>query len=433
MRVEKDWGNTAQDRQLPVAVELCRNNTPLSSENSFYRQTLSADNSWTHEWTDLPVFIDGKAAEYSLREVKIGDTAYDGSADSDGYENYQVTSDAPVYWQGENGAEHDTAYWDEGSTRVFAGHMRLTVHNSESKGLISFSKVDEKGRALAGAHFALYSDEDCSNQLQTVESNAAGLVAFDAVPAGTYYLKETSAPTGYKFDADAVYKATVSGGAITITKIAGTNADEKAPITSVSNRFSASLRVVKLNQDGNPLAGAEFTLYQDGNAAGSPFTTNDAGIALFDGELQDGTYQLQETKAPNGYCSLQTEATITVDKGVVTTQLPEDGNWSYAGTEEGSATCTFTVINNSLYSMPTTGGIGVVSTTAIADDQRAFGAASPQHSGAFQSPAGRYAPCLGTGAPAARTGATAKRAIQKATRFLNGRDAQNATAWPANR
>lgn len=25
---EKDWGNTAQDRQLPVVVELCRNNTP---------------------------------------------------------------------------------------------------------------------------------------------------------------------------------------------------------------------------------------------------------------------------------------------------------------------------------------------------------------------------------------------------------------------
>lgn len=26
---EKDWSNTAQDRQLPVVVELCRNNTPL--------------------------------------------------------------------------------------------------------------------------------------------------------------------------------------------------------------------------------------------------------------------------------------------------------------------------------------------------------------------------------------------------------------------
>lgn len=57
--------------------------TPLSSENGFYRQTLSADNNWTCEWTDLPLFIDGKAAEYSLREVKIGNTAYDGSADSE--------------------------------------------------------------------------------------------------------------------------------------------------------------------------------------------------------------------------------------------------------------------------------------------------------------------------------------------------------------
>lgn len=59
---EKDWGNTAQDRQLPVVVELCHNNTPpLSSENGFNRQTLSADNNWTCEWTDLLLFIDGKA------------------------------------------------------------------------------------------------------------------------------------------------------------------------------------------------------------------------------------------------------------------------------------------------------------------------------------------------------------------------------------
>ena len=80
---EKDWGNTAQDRQLPVVVELCRNNTPLNSENGFNRQTLSADNNWTCEWIDLLLFIDGKAAECSLREVKIGNTAYDGSADSE--------------------------------------------------------------------------------------------------------------------------------------------------------------------------------------------------------------------------------------------------------------------------------------------------------------------------------------------------------------
>ena len=46
---EKDRSNTAQDRQLPVVVEPCRNNTPLSSENGYYRQTLSADNNWTCE------------------------------------------------------------------------------------------------------------------------------------------------------------------------------------------------------------------------------------------------------------------------------------------------------------------------------------------------------------------------------------------------
>ncbi len=389
----KDWGSTSEDAKLPVVVQLCRNGVPLSDiDGASFKQTLSADNNWTYEWNCLPLFTDGDLAEYSLREVQIGDVSYDPKADSDGYENYQVSFAAPVYWERADGKEHETAYWDEGSTRHFSDHMRLTVYNTVSKGLISLSKVDEKSRALAGAVFRLYSDAACSNELQSVTSAENGAVTFDAVPTGIYYLKETGAPAGYKFDADVLYKAQVTGSGVTITKITADGTEDKTPITSITNTFGAAPKVQKRDVSGNPLAGAEFTLYkkadaaEDANAAasqgvngsatqsadgaigafGDPFITDENGAAFFDGELQDGTYYLKETRAPNGFCSLQSEATINVQQGVVSVQLPDDGYWDYAGLAEGSKTCTFTVVNDILYNLPTTGGVGVVRVTLVA-------------------------------------------------------------------
>lgn len=384
VRAEKKWENVSGSTRVPVVVELCRNGVPLNEADANYRQVLSADNDWTYEWENLPLFVDGKLAEYSLREVKIGDVSYDPSVDSDGYADYQVTAESPVYQEGADGEEHDGAYWMEGTTRHFADHVRLTIHNSLTHGLISLSKVDEKGRALAGATFVLYSDEDCTNQLQSVVSNEGGQVAFDAVPSGTYYLKETKAPAGYKFDAGQVYKAIVSGGSVLITKLSDDGTATHAGITSITNTFGATLKVQKRDGDGKPLANAQFGLYRvkDGVEVtptteipedmsgfvqfGDLFTTNENGEGLFASDLADGTYCLVETKAPNGFCSLHTQAVIKVDAGQVSVTLPDDGKWDYSDTSQGSKTCTFTVTNDVLYDLPSTGGVGVAATTALA-------------------------------------------------------------------
>lgn len=384
VRAEKKWDGVSGSGRLPVMVELCRNGVPLNEGDAKYRQTLSDDNNWTYEWENLPLFVDGELAEYSLREVQIGNVSYDPSVDSDGYADYQVTAEPPAYWEGSNGEEHDGAYWMEGTTQHFADHVRLTIHNAQTRGLISLSKVDEKGRALSGATFVLYSDEACTDQLQTVKSNEGGQVTFEAVSSGTYYLKETNAPAGYKFDAHQVYKAVVSGGSVLITKLSDNGTSTHAGITSVTNTFGATLKVLKRDGDGRPLANAQFGLYRvndDINVTptteipedmsgftqfGDLFTTDESGEGLFASGLTDGTYCLVETKAPNGFCSLQTQAVIKVDAGQISVTLPDDGKWDYSDTSQGSKTCTFTVTNDILYDLPSTGGIGVAATTAIA-------------------------------------------------------------------
>ena len=85
---------------------------------------------------------------------------------------------------------------------------------------VSFDKVDEIGNPLEGAKFGLFAatDTDCSGDaLYEAVSTAEGKVIFEDIPAGTYLLKETDAPTGYKI-LDTIYTVTVTNGTKVIEK-----------------------------------------------------------------------------------------------------------------------------------------------------------------------------------------------------------------------
>lgn len=45
---------------------------------------LNAANQWTHTWANVPAYVGGSLAQYTLRETWIGDSAYSASQD-DGY------------------------------------------------------------------------------------------------------------------------------------------------------------------------------------------------------------------------------------------------------------------------------------------------------------------------------------------------------------
>ena len=64
---------------------------------------------------------------------------------------------------------------------------------------IAFKKVSDGDtpNPLAGAIFGVYADSDCTELIDTVETNAKGYAASAKVGKGTYYLKEIKAPTGY--------------------------------------------------------------------------------------------------------------------------------------------------------------------------------------------------------------------------------------------
>ena len=61
---------------------------------------------------------------------------------------------------------------------------------------------DSTGEPLPGAVFTLYSDPDFSNVVATSETNNDGVFDFTGLQYGTYYLRETTVPTGYSKVAD---------------------------------------------------------------------------------------------------------------------------------------------------------------------------------------------------------------------------------------
>lgn len=330
------------NQDLPVKVKLCLNGAPMSG----YEVELNEENNWTYTWNDLPRYVGGTAAQYTLRETWIGDTAYDASL-PDGYSKYLVTYVDPTYHYND---QHE------------AVSVSLTVHNKLVTGNVEFTKVDNHGISLSGAKFQLFEDEDCTRSYGApAVSDGSGKVAFASLTTGTYYMKETQSPSGYAAN-DTVYVVTVDrSGGYTIREKDGTT-----NILSIANvPANAALRVRKVDEKASPLTGASFQLFKlvgenwqqctigDKNT----FAVDENGLISF-AQLENGEYYLVETEAPAGYYRLTEKMHFTIEAGVVSaTQSRGITYWHLDAAKDGNAAC-IVVTNVPGQELPKTGGMG---------------------------------------------------------------------------
>lgn len=74
----------------------------------------------------------------------------------------------------------------------------LTVNNDVAPFSIKIIKINDKGNALAGAEFTLFSDKACTNAIDTQVTDGKGNLKFkNLIPGIKYYSKETKYPEGY--------------------------------------------------------------------------------------------------------------------------------------------------------------------------------------------------------------------------------------------
>lgn len=227
----------------------------------------TTDNSGVAEFTGL------EAGKYSIIEK----TAPKGYGRYDGTVTVEIKADG-------------TATVDDLPKGIsFAGEtVTLTWTNTRDKGSISITKTDGN-QPLSGAVFGLYENKDLAdNDPKTAVTNGQGVAEFNDLSAGTYYLKEITAPNGYALS-DEVHTFIIGNG----EKAAW---DCEKTITNQLKKYT--LKLTKMGDDENLLEGVEFTL--SGNGITKKSASGKDGVVKFEG-LPFGRYTIAETKAPQGY------------------------------------------------------------------------------------------------------------------------------------
>ena len=238
----------------------------------------------------------------------------------------------------------------------------LNVGNAKIKKVTANASVTD-GNALysiAGATFGVFSDQNCNNQIGALTTDENGDTNEVEVTAGTVYIKELSAPKGYKLDAT-VHSLTVEAGKTAILSVA----DAPKVTETLVDLFKIDMETGKATAQGSAaLEGAEFTwryyngLYTKDNLPEQATRTwvtktvaekNSDGTVHYVTKLADaykisgdafytqndknvlplGTLTVEETKAPDGYlldgAYMQAGDNAEQIKGVYLTQITEEG------------------------------------------------------------------------------------------------------------
>ena len=238
----------------------------------------------------------------------------------------------------------------------------LNVGNAKVKKTTANESITKANAmySIAGATFGIFSDQNCSNQIGTLTTNENGETNEVEVTAGTVYIKELSAPKGYKLD------TTVHSLKVEVGKTAVLNVSDVPKVTEILvDLFKIDMETGKATAQGDAaLAGAEFTWhYYDGlyikdnlpEKATRTWVTKTVAEKDSDGnthyvtKLTDaykvsgdafytqneksvlplGTLTVEETKAPDGYlldgAYMQAGDSAEQIKGMYLTQITEDG------------------------------------------------------------------------------------------------------------
>ena len=240
---------------------------------------------------------------------------------------------------------------------------KLTVGNAKLQKTSTNTSItdDNDIYSIAGATYGVYSDKDCNKQLATLTTDNNGNTEAVEVRAGTVYVKELSAPAGYKID-KTVYNLNVEAGKTATLKVS----DIPKVTDTLIELFKIDMETQKSNPQGNAsLEGAEFTwnfyagYYNKDNLPAQPTRTwvtktiaekDSDGAIHYVSRLADaykvsgdsfytqdgknvlplGTLTVEETKSPDGYlldgAYMQADGREEQIKGMYLTQITEDGD-----------------------------------------------------------------------------------------------------------
>ena len=165
------------------------------------------------------------------------------------------------------------------------------IKNDVKKGKVEVIKIDDTklfDRPLKGAEFSIYDKN--GKIVDTLVTDQQGYAISKYLRYGSYTMKETKAPEGYKLS-DKIYEIEIKN-------------DKQIVKFEIGNTIKkGKVEVIKLDselKEDLPLAGAEFTILDLHRNQVDKLVTDQDGKAISK-DIEYGRYIMQETKAPEGY------------------------------------------------------------------------------------------------------------------------------------
>jgi len=222
---------------------------------------------------------------------------------------------------------------------VEAGKMPEVVrfYNDKDETTI-IKKTDSKtGEPLGGAVFRIFDLE--GNSLGDYTTDADGIAIVPQLHAGSYAIREVQAPEGYMIDNPCKQTFVVKSGQTTYLNYT----DTKRP----------GIQIIKMDAtNGNPLAGAQFTLYTINGDIIAYNNTDESGMLVFE-HMEPGTYLVRETMAPEGYNIDKQNYLVAIREGsttIITATDTPNANLNLKKTDEAGNPvegAIFTVVRKS--------------------------------------------------------------------------------------
>lgn len=144
------------------------------------------------------------------------------------------TTSSCVFWLTGNSGDQEFVS-EQPSADPISAYIKVKTENI---GYGEITKTDESsGVKLAGAVYGIYSDSGCTNLVGKMTTDSNGYAKSKALVAGTYYVKEITAPTTMLANSEFV----------ALLKQANTDSSKMAEVIGVSD---AQLRFVTNSQSG---------------------------------------------------------------------------------------------------------------------------------------------------------------------------------------
>ena len=144
---------------------------------------------------NIAVFYLSRQKTYYLQETKAPDS-------------YKLNDTKYYFYIDEKGAfsvSDLNGTVEDGTFNVpFHGTMTITVKNEIDICNLRITKKNDNSKVLENAEFSLYSDMECTKEIEKGKTDKNGQLNFDRISVGDFYLKETKAPAGYRLLEDPI-------------------------------------------------------------------------------------------------------------------------------------------------------------------------------------------------------------------------------------